>query len=85
MKLSVLERKADILTDRIADAGVKGWLWFLNLLGGLCDQVVYDVRNVSHKLNTWLMKITDGEYDESYEDDIIVKLWEQKYGGKTND
>ena len=81
VRLRNFERRIDIGTDLMAEYGVHLWhslLYFLNYLccnGRKCSGELWT------KFKAWFDKVTDGDYDPQYEDDIIVKMWEQKFGG----
>jgi len=74
-------KTADLLTDRMADCGVHLWHSLLCFLGYFTGDLKERAKELWAKFSAWFNKVTDGEYDPEYEDDIIVKLWEKKFGG----
>lgn len=78
-------RKADIATDLMAEYGVHLWHSLLYFLSYFTGDMEDRLREMTHKFKAWLDKVTDGDYDPEYEDDIIVRMWEQKFGGMNND
>ena len=74
-------RTLDLLTDRMADYGVHLWHSLLYFLDYFFGSVRTRLKEVWVKFKKWFDKVTDGEYDPKYEDDIIVQMWKQRFGG----
>ena len=70
----------DILTDRMADYGVHLWHSLLYFMGYMCDNYRQCAKESLVRFEKWFEKVTDGNYDPEYEDDIIVQIWQQKFG-----
>lgn len=74
-------RKLDLLTDRLADYGVHVWHSLLYFMHFVRINFIDCCKDIWVKFKAWFDKVTDGEYDPEYEDDIIVQMWKQRFGG----